>query len=176
MAWLYAFANVGVDDPYDEAPDARLYAFANVGVAYDPTDVSGGADGFTGDFQVSLYAFANVTIAGSGNLAALYAFSDIVTTTPTPHIWYVKPNYGKEGWQFDVVGYGFGDTQPEYNGLVKLGVVTCPLDVWSAVAAQALPHTIDRDLDIADPVHQRLTVQVPVGGETGTVTVQTDGP
>ncbi len=177
MAWLYALANVGVDDPYTEAPNAHAYALANVGVAYSPTDVpSGGADGENRDNPPILYALANVSVSVSGLSAFLYAFGDINTDTPTPHLWYVVPDYGQEGWQFTVVGYGLGDSQGEYSGLVKLNALTCSVVTWIGVAAEALPHTIDPTTDTADPVHQEVTAIVPAGAVSGVITIETDGP
>jgi hypothetical protein len=176
VAHLYAFANLGIDDPYAEAPTAWLYGLANLGVAYDPTDAAGGSDGHVRDFDRFLFAFINVAVSGSGNRADLYAFALIDTTTPTPHLWYVTPAFGEIGWQFKVIGYGLGDTQAALSGLLKLNAIACSVITWQLVAAEALPHTIDKTTDTADPVHQEIVAVVPAGAVSGVLTVETDGP
>lgn len=145
-SWLYDFSNVG----YVQADNRTswLYDFSNVG-ATTPTD----------------------------GRSYLYDFCDVKAgLTPEPHIWFVRPTYGKEGWEFDIVGYGFGATQATWSALVKLNAVTCPVDLWLDVPSEPWPHTIDESTNTADPPHQRVTCQVPVGGQSGPITVQTDGP
>lgn len=183
--YLYAYANEGVafdptdvtvagpdDDAY--APDgftvdfARyIYTLASVGVGFDPTDTPAGGwgpdphtvapDGFTVDFARYLYAQAFTT-------------DDV----PTPHIWYVYPDFGREGWEFKVIGYGFGDTQATYNGTVLLNALGCSVIDWQGIAETSPDLTIDPVNDIAEPVHQQVRAVVPADAESGLIFICTD--
>jgi hypothetical protein len=184
--YLYQLANVGLgftptDDPaggWGPAPAAvgpdgntiarrrYLYQLANVGLGFDPTDTpaggwgEGGApgDGLTISFRRYLYLLAG----------------DVDTTTPTPHIWYLFPTFGREGWEFRIVGYGFGDSQAAFGGSATLNGLAVAVISWELVAATGL--AIDPLDDTAEPVHQLIRATVPAGGSSGLVIVCTDGP
>ena len=184
--FLYLLANIGVGFGIDEppggwgpagggAPDGSnitfarfLYLLANIGVGFTPTDDPPGgwgpgggapADGNTRDFARFLYLLANID-----------------TTTPTPHIWYVFPAFGSEGWEFRVIGYGFGDTQPTFAGTVTLNATPAGVTSWELVAETSPNLTINPTLDVAEPIHQLIRAVVPIGATSGLVVVCTDGP
>lgn len=144
-----------------------LYELADVGAGFYPTDgLDGGpdpvawpADGDTIDFQRYLYQYANAT-----------------TDTPTPHIWYLYPTYGREGWEFKIIGYGFGDTQATFSGSVTLNALAVGVTSWELVAAVGVGMEIDPAVNLANPVHQLITATVPAGATSGPVIVCTDGP
>jgi hypothetical protein len=153
------------------AIDARryLHLLGNVGVGFDPTDTpaagwgpdpdpAGGApDGFTIDFRRYLYLLGNVD-----------------TTTPTPHIWYLFPTFGREGWEFKIVGYGFGDTQGTHTGTARLNALSVGIVSWVVVAEVGSGLEIDPAIDLANPIHQEVRATVPTGGVSGLVFVETD--
>lgn len=171
--WFYRATVTDTDDSVDDTSavveltwfdqiefDRFLYLLANAGVSFYPTDtaiLAEAADGDTRDFDRFLYALAYLT-------------SDV----PTPHIWYVFPSFGREGWEFKVVGYGFGDTQGTYNGAVLLNALGCSVLSWTAVAESSTDLTIDPVTDIAEPIHQEVRCVVPAGAESGLVFVTTD--
>ncbi len=185
--YLYLLANLGVGfDPIDtpaggwgpapanDFPDGRardfrryLYLLANLGVGFDPTDTPAGGwgsagapgDGLTRDFRRYLYLLGFVT-----------------TDTPTPHIWYVFPSFGREGWEFRIVGYGFGDTQGALTGTATLNGLAVGVISWELVAQTSADLTIDPGVDVAEPIHQLIRATVPDGGTSGLVVVCTDGP
>ena len=185
--FLYLLANCGVgfagDEPgggWGPAPDGApadgdpidfarfLYLLANCGVGFDPTDTPPGGwgtggepgDGYTIDFDRFLYLLAG----------------DVNTDTPTPHIWYVFPSFGEEGWEYRIVGYGFGDTQGTYSGTVTLNGLASGVIAWTAVAEASPDLTINPTTDVAEPVHQLVRAVVPAGATSGPVIVCTDGP
>lgn len=115
-------------------------------------------DGYTIDFRRYHYLLGNVT-----------------TDTPTPHIWYLFPTFGREGWEFKIVGYGFGDTQGTYaNALARLNALTVGIISWQGFAEAASTLIIDPDNDVAEPVHQEIRATVPTGGQSGLVYVEHD--
>jgi len=144
-----------------------LHHLANVGVSFTPTDVTTpgpdddafAPDGDIIEFRRYLHHLANIT-----------------TDTPTPHIWYVFPSFGREGWEFRIIGYGFGDTQGTYTGSATLDGLGLSILTWQLIAESSADLTIDPIADIAEPIHQEIRTQVPVGGTSGLVIVCTDGP
>lgn len=185
---------------YDpQAQQRYLYALANVGVAFDPTDLAGGVDGNTRNFQRFLYALANAGVGfdptdtpaagwdgeGGGEPSDgytldfarfLYQLANITTATPTPHIWYVFPAFGREGWEFQIIGYGFGDTQATWSGSVTLNGLAVGITSWELVAQASSNLKIDPITNTAEPVHQLIRAVVPEDAESGLVVVCTDGP
>lgn len=106
---------------------------------------------------------------------------DIDTSVPTPHIWYLRPNFGREGWEFKIVGHGFGATQVTYDqAKARLNDLECGVIAWAKIngTANALnaARTIDPNADVADPEHEEIRVTVPVGGQSGLVFVEHNEP
>lgn len=54
---------------------------------------------------------------------------------PTPHIWWIRPEEGKEGYVFNIYGHGFGEFQGQFDGTVKLGNLTCAVARWEIIPA-----------------------------------------
>ncbi len=155
-------------EPPDTPPDGfvidfrrYLYLQGAVGTGFDPTDGTSWetvpGDGFTIDFRRYLY---------------LQAF--VEATTPTPHIWYLFPTFGREGWEFKIVGYGFGDTQVEHTGTARLNALAVGIISWAGLAEVGLGMEIDPAIDLANPIHQEVRATVPTGGVSGLVFVETD--
>lgn len=154
----YAYENVGV-----EATPARswpVYAYENVGVEQTPVDF------------VSQYVFEG----------------DVTTDTPTPVIWFLRPDYGREGDGIDIVGFGFGDLQSTYSGVVEIdwgGVIgwqSVPIVSWQTFPPTDDAYTGDREIDeilgTLDPQHTVIQITVPSGAIPPgyPVRVRTDGP
>lgn len=149
-----------------------LYLLASNGAGFDPTDTPGigwdpeaagaGApgDGLTRDLDRFLYLLAG----------------DVTSATPTPHIWYVFPAFGREGWEFRIVGYGFGDTQGTYSGSVTLNGLAVGVISWELVAQTSADLTIDQVTNTAEPIHQLIRASVPDEAQSGLVIVCHDGP
>jgi hypothetical protein len=164
-------------DPAAVGPDGAnigfrryLHQLLDLGVGFDPTDTpvggwgpadgAGPADGFTIAFRRYLHLLAG----------------DVDTSTPTPHIWYVYPSFGREGWEFRIIGFGFGDTQGTYSGTVTLNALAVSVIGWALIAEEDPDLIINGVADIAQPVHQEITATVPLGASSGLVVVCTDGP
>jgi hypothetical protein len=153
-------------DPQDHR--RYLHELINIGVGFDPTDTpaggwgpapgAAGGDGFTLDFRRYLHEL----------------FGDVDTTTPTPHIWYLFPTFGREGWEFKIVGYGFGDTQGEHTGTARLNALAVGIISWAVFAEVGSGMEIDPAIDLANPIHQEIAATVPTGGVSGLVFVETD--
>jgi hypothetical protein len=170
--WGPAPAAVGADG-LNIAFERYLYLLAKLGVGFDPIDTPAGGwdpegigsvligpgDGFALEFDRYLYLLANVD-----------------TSTPTPHIWYVFPTFGREGWEFRIVGYGFGDSQATYSGSATLDGVALSILAWELIAETGTDLAIDPLADLAEPEHQQIRTSVPIGGTSGLVIVCTDGP
>lgn len=146
-----------------------LYLLANAGVGFDPIDKPGAGwgpngdtpgDGFAISFRRHLYLLAG----------------DVNTATPVPHIWYVYPTFGRVGWEFRIIGFGFGDSEAAYAGTAALAGLNLGVVSWVLVAAVGTGMEINPAIDLANPVHQRIRVIVPFGAVSGTVVVTTNGP
>ena len=101
---------------------------------------------------------------------------NVTDDTPTPAIWSVVPSAGQEGWEFRIVGAGFGATQATYNGYVELNGLGCSITSWTLVAATGDPPLIDPATGEATVEHGEITAVVPIGASSGLVVVTTDGP
>lgn len=164
-----AASDTGQLDLWDPINANRyLTDHSHVGVGFDPTDTpgagwgpaagSGPADGYTMDFD-----------------RYLYDLSYVDSTTPTPHIWYVFPSFGQEGWEFRIIGWGFGDSEAALSGEVLLNALGCSVISWQKIAdTGASPKTIDPITDTATPQHHEIRAVVPAGAASGLVYVQTD--
>ncbi len=75
--------------------------------------------------------------------AAVYTDLNMVTDeTPVPHIWWIRPEQGKEGYVFNIYGHGFGAFQNEYNGEVRLGNLVCSISRWEIVPPGLVASTV----------------------------------
>lgn len=75
--------------------------------------------------------------------AAVYTDLNMVTDeTPVPHIWWIRPEQGKEGYVFNIYGHGFGAFQNEHNGEVRLGNLVCSIARWQIVPPELVASTV----------------------------------
>lgn len=161
--------NVGPDSPNTREAPARL----EVNVGPDSPNTREG----------SARLEKNVGVA-TPNAREAYArgeFGDVSTNVPTPHIWYVRPTFGREGWEFKVVGHGFGATEITYaDAKVLLNALECGVIDWDTIAGTAdaliAARRIDPPADDVDPEHEEIRATVPVGGQSGLIFVQHDEP
>ena len=171
----YVTCNVGVE--ITPSPDATEYVETNVGVLthVDPDAVE--------------YVFCNVgVLLHSSGDGVEYAYENVTTTTPTPAIWFLKPTSGRSGDGINVVGWGFGDLQTTYSGIVEvdfgdgLGWTAVPAVSWQTFPATADAYDDERELDPVfgevDWQHTVIGILVPSGAVPPgyPVRVRTNGP
>jgi hypothetical protein len=157
----FSFGAAGEPDGDPRNFRRYLWLLASLGPGFFPTDtavLAEAVDGDVRDFRRYLYLLAG-KVDGS---------------TPTPHIWYLFPTFGREGWEFRIIGYGFGDTQPTYSGTGKLNALAVGIISWELVGAVGMGLEIDPAIDLANPIHQLIRATVPAGGTSGVVVVCTD--
>lgn len=111
-----------------------------------------------------------------------YTDFEITTDIPVPHIWWVRPEQGREGYVFHIYGHGFGDFQGQHGGSVFLGVLRCPVVRWVRVPAvfaddadRLIKHGQGLDPDEITVEHGWITVTVPVGAVSAMVKVVLEG-
>lgn len=96
---------------------------------------------------------------------------DVDTSIPTPHIWELRPDSGREGDGFSIIGFGFGAAQGTYTGTIFWldGITEVPLGVvsWTLVAPTSDAYTANRKIDVAndivDPEHGQIDSIVLTG-------------
>lgn len=164
----YLYANVGVS--ISNTKEGHGYQYENVGVS-----IANAREGH--GYQ---YVNAGVNTPNAREGYGWQYLGDVDTSSPTPHVWYLRPDYGREGWEFKVVGNGFGDTQPTYSGEVLLSALLCGVIDWRKVAAGTDAYgpnrTIDPPADSANVERQEVRVTVPPGAASGLVKVRTNAP
>lgn len=130
----YIYFNVGVNLPAPD-PDATEYLYFNVGVDVTPS------------MEAAEYLYFNVN-----DLAALL-----------PHIWWVRPDAAREGWQIKIVGMGLQNAQAALGPdamVVSYGTVASALDGGDPI--------IDGDFKTTNVAHQYILAYVPMNTATGT--------
>lgn len=136
----YTDLNIGVET-VDPIKRVVQYVDFNIGLeAADQRDAVGYAD-----FNIGLekaprvgaeYSDFNIHLATSQYKHGVYLdFNIDPNETPVPHIWYVRPQYGKEGLLFNIYGQGFGVTQGEFDGKVVLNGIECTATQWQLIPA-----------------------------------------
>lgn len=139
--YAYVYQNVGVQ--LLSSQDGVGYIYENIGV--------------------------NLVLSDDG-VAYVYE-GDVNTDTPSPVIWFIKPNSGRSGDGFTIYGHGLGSPQSQYNGLLQFlesGVWTnVGVNAWHLVAAGPNAYTADRLLDPTIPYidmeHVEVDVTIPGG-------------
>jgi len=154
----YAYENIGVE--ITKKGSWWHYAYENVGVQVTITD------------NVPQYVYEG----------------DVNTATPNPVIWFLMPSFGREGDGISIFGFGFGDLQSTYSGVVEVnwgGVIgwqSVPIVDWQTFPADPPAYTgarqIDEVLGVVDPQHTVIQIVVPAGALPPgyPVRVRTDGP
>ena len=178
FASAYMDLNIGVAN-YANLPRTVLYTDFNVGIPLPPP------------LDTFHYVDFNVGLEKKPRLGAEYvdlvirpaqtknprgsAYIDLnidSTLTPKPHIWYIKPHVGAEGLAFEIVGQGFGNTQGEFDGVVRLGSLQTPVVSWSKIARSGTaPLFIDETAATTNVEHQKVIALVPDGASSGLVRV-----
>ena len=85
----------------------------------------------------------------------------------------VTPNYGAEGASVTIRGYGLGTTEAARSSVVRLNGVTMSVTSWTVVPAAGSPEINEQDGTLTIE-HESIVVDVPVGGESGQVFVDSD--
>lgn len=143
----YIDMNIGVTDP----PIYKLAVYAEMNVGLDLATVVGelvtyaemNIGAIEQTFQASEYADLNIGPKLNPYEVAEYMDFNVVTDeTPVPHIWWIRPEQGKEGYVFNIYGQGFGEFQNQYDGKVLLGNLVCSIARWEIVDAQVVASTV----------------------------------
>lgn len=174
-AFLYSTLNVGVEvTPVDNWP---VSIFQNVGVEITLED----------NWPVMIYQNIGVEIATVDNWPA-YVYENVTDDTPHPRIWFLSPAYGREGDGIKIYGFGFGDLQSTFSGVVQInwggltGWQAVPVISWQTFPATSDAYGPDRILDEVneeiDMQHTIIEIIVPSGAIPPgyPVRVRTDGP
>jgi hypothetical protein len=118
----------------------------------------------------------------------VYSVQNITDGTPSPRIWFLDPSYGREGDGISIYGFGFGDLQSTFDGVVEIdyggvtGWQSVPIISWQTFPADPTAYTEDRVLDelnaIVDPQHTVIQISIPPGAIPPgyPVRVRTEGP
>ena len=138
----YTDLNIGVENV---TPIKRVVQYVDFNIGLEPVEILD-AVGYA-DFNVGLepqpregaeYSDFNMhTNPGQYRRGVYLDFNIDPETSPVPHIWYIRPQYGKEGLIFNVYGQGLGITQDEFDGKVMLNELECAVTQWMVVPAQA---------------------------------------
>lgn len=129
-ALAYVEMNVGVPDAPLEPENAVTYVEMNVGVRQE---------------VLNLAAYTDLNIGPKFDPYVVMEYTDlnvVTDETPVPHIWWIRPEQGKEGYVFNIYGQGFGAFQNEYDGKVLLGNLVCSIARWEIVPAEARVTTV----------------------------------
>ena len=173
----YAYVDVNVGAALVPEPDVTSVAYVDLNVGVMVTLDADGVHYIDGNVGVE------ITRKGTG---IEYSYvGDVNTATPTPHIWFLRPTSGREGDGIQVVGFGFGDLQSTYDGLLQHrpdgAWENLPITDWQTYLPTEHAYTEDRELSIEyghiDMQHQIIEFVVPVGAEPPgwPVRVITDG-
>lgn len=172
----YTYINLGaLDIP---SPDAHEYVYLNAGFELVLSPDGGEYIYLNVGFEVTL---------NQDEHSYIY-LGDIDESTPHPHIWWLYPAGGREGDGIKIVGYGFGHTQVEYDGVVEidwggtLGWQPIAHVSWQTIVAGSDAYTEDRRisefLNLSDPEHQIVEIIVPPDAIPPgyPIRIRTDGP
>lgn len=168
--------NIGVE--HTPAQTWPAYAYENVGIEHTPQQV----------WPAYAYENVGVEITIVDNVPQYVYEGDVNTATPNPVIWFLLPSFGREGDGIAIYGFGFGDLQSTYTGVVEVdwggvtGWQSVPIVSWQTFPADAPAYTAARIIDevagIVDPQHTVIQILVPTGAIPPgyPVRVRTDGP
>jgi hypothetical protein len=163
-AIAYSDMNIGVQ--VEEFRDVIEYTDLNVGV--DPTWL-----------RAVAYSDLNVYPPTGQYVDLAYLDLNVLSARPDPLIWWIRPEMGREGYVFRIIGHGFGSFQNEWDGAVFLGALACPVMSWDRVAADASPDEISKgatnETDVIKPEHGVIVVAVPFEAVSGNVKVVLSG-
>lgn len=167
--------NIGVE--HTPSQIWAQYAYENIGILWTPSQ------------SWAQYAYENVgaEITVVDNVPQYVYEGNVNTATPNPVIWFLLPSFGREGDGISIFGFGFGDLQSTYSGVVEVdwggvtGWQSVPIVDWQTFPADAPAYTgarvIDEVAGIVDPQHTVIQILVPTGAIPPgyPVRVRTDG-
>lgn len=176
IATMNVFLNVGVQ--HTPSQSWAEYAYENIGVEHTPSQ------------SWAAYAYENVGVmVTSVDHVPQYVYEgDVNTATPDPVIWFLLPSYGRGGDGVAIYGFGFGDLQSTYGGVVEinwgppLGWQSVPIVSWQTFPPTGDAYSGDRYIDEMiggmDPQHTVIEIVVPPGAIPPgyPVRVRTEGP
>lgn len=175
IASMNVTMNIGVE--HTPAQSWPVYGYENVGVLHTPAQ----------SWPVYAYENVGVEVTVVDNVPQYVYEGDVNTATPNPVIWFLLPSFGREGDGIAIFGFGFGDLQSTYDGVVEVdwggvtGWQSVPIVTWQTFPADASAYTADRVIDeiagIVDPQHTVIQILVPSGAIPPgyPVRVRTDG-
>lgn len=128
--------------------------------------------------QTTAYSDFNVYRPTGNHSTLVYSDMFVNNDKPHPNIWWIRPEQGREGYLFHIFGHGFGDFQGQYDGVVRLGNLLCPVVRWTRVPAENVPpeaRIISKgtgvEPDRINVEYGWLTVVVPPGAVSALVRV-----
>ena len=142
----YVEINIGIEN----VPTLNALAYLEMNIGVSDASV----------FSLVKYLQLNVGVMSGSKLAAEYtnlnvypptgrykaaAYTDLFTVsneTPIPHIWWIRPEQGREGYVFNIYGHGFGSAVTAFNGRVKLGNLVCAIARWEVVPPKLVASTV----------------------------------
>lgn len=172
----YDYENVGVF--LEAGVEAAAYVYENVGVFLEQEQ-----EGYA-------YSYFNMGygIANSGEGYGYVFYGDVNEDTPEPVLWFLLPNFGREGDGFRLYCYGVGEFQATFDGDVELdwggvtGWQTITVVSWTSIPANGDAYGPDRLFDGAtghiDMEHTIIEAVIPTGTVPPgyLVRIRTDGP
>lgn len=136
-----------------------------------------------------VYSTENVGVVDDpASYWAASSTQNVTTDTPSPRIWFLRPAAARAGDGVEIVGWGFGDLQTTFSGVVEMdwggeiGWQPVLITSWQTFPADPPAYTEDRELDEStgkiDPMHTVIQFTVPDGAIPPgyPVRVRTDGP
>jgi hypothetical protein len=177
----------------------RGYAEVYLNVGIDPLLLEdyGSRDVFVnqsviGDSKVPdvEYVYANVGLPDlrTPNEVQYMYEGDVSTNTPTPGIWFLAPDSGREGDGVRIFGFGTGALAATYSGVVQAyfgpstGWQNVPVVTWTVYPETANAYTAARTIDtvsgVIDPQHAVIEIVVPPGALPPgfSLRIRTNGP
>jgi hypothetical protein len=179
-AAVYSTMNVGV--PSRSSLGAVAYSEMNIGAEEYPVQITSAAYAdmnfgvVPGWKMVATYSDLNIHPILEVLARAAYADMTVTTDQPSPVIWWIRPEQGKEGYIFNIYGHGFGDFQNQYNGKITLGNLVCQISKWEKVPENSsldkvIKHGQALDPDEITTEHGWIVAIVPTGAVSAMVKV-----
>lgn len=132
--------------------------------------------------QTAAYSDLNIYPPTGQFKASVYSDVNVDTSQPVPHLWWIRPEQGREGYVFHLFGHGFGAFENAYDGTVYLGGLACQVTRWLMVpdvttdpSQHIIIHGQGLDPDVITVEHGWITVVVPPGAISAMVKVVLEG-
>lgn len=117
-----------------------------------------------------------------------YVYLFVTTDTPDPVLWFLRPNFGRDGDGFRLYCFGVGEFQATFSGVVELdwggvtGWQTITVVSWQTIPANGDAYGPDRTFDEPtahiDMEHTIIEAVIPAGTLPPgyRIRIRTDGP